>query len=82
MSTGVVVLLGVVAAIITALLLARPVAPQAGPDGLRRRPAPEFAVKSLSAAERVRCAAQDENAQAPRSPRLPAQRIAAHTRAD
>ncbi|MGW7050653.1 hypothetical protein [Streptomyces sp. NPDC054887] len=41
MSTGAVVLLGVVAAIITALLLARPVA-QAAPDDLRRRFGPEF----------------------------------------
>ncbi|OEJ40045.1 hypothetical protein AR457_16975 [Streptomyces agglomeratus] len=41
MSTGAVVLLGVVAAIITALLLARPVA-QAAPGDLRRRFGPEF----------------------------------------
>ncbi|MEV8308198.1 hypothetical protein AB0P36_12725 [Streptomyces flavidovirens] len=40
MSTGVVALLGVVAAIITALLLARPVA-QAGPGDLRRGSGPE-----------------------------------------
>ncbi|GHB29099.1 hypothetical protein [Streptomyces chryseus] len=58
MSTGAVVLLGVVAAIITALLLARPVA-QAAPDDLRRRFGPEFDETAARHGGDVRAAERD-----------------------